>query len=232
MRKLIKVLDIEFEQEIQPWEVPAFRGAVIETAGRSNILFHNHKQDKFVYAYPLIQYKRINKKPHLVCIEEGVDEIHKFFENMQEGVFLNERAYELKIGNLSLDTFTMQVWDTAFHFHLNDWLPLNQNNYEKYNEIDDQNEKLQFLNKILTGNILSFAKGINWTIDKPIITKIDKIDRIKTLRIKGIPRVVFTVSFKTNVSLPQNIGLGKNSSLGYGIVRENRRRTVNNFKNI
>jgi len=84
----IRVLDIEFENDIQPWEVPAFRGAVIESAGRKNILFHNHKQDKFVYSYPLIQYKRIGKKPHLVCIDDGVDEIHKFFESMQEGVFL------------------------------------------------------------------------------------------------------------------------------------------------
>ena len=220
----IRLLDIEFENEIQPWEVPAFRGAVIESAGRKNILFHNHKQDKFVYSYPLIQYKRIGKKPHLVCIEEGVDEIHKFFENMQEGVFLNDRPYELKIGNLRLNTFTMQVWDKAFYYHLNDWLPLNQDNFKKYQTIEDENEKIQFLNKILTGNILSFAKGINWTIDKPIITKIDTIDRIKTLRIKGVPRVVFTVSFKTNVFLPSNIGLGKSSSLGYGIVRENKRK--------
>ena len=73
--KKLRVLDIEFENEIQPWEVPAFRGAVIESAGRKNILFHNHKRDKFVYSYPLIQYKRIGKKPHLVCIDDGVDEI-------------------------------------------------------------------------------------------------------------------------------------------------------------
>ncbi len=220
----IKILDIEFENEIQPWEVPAFRGAVIESAGRKNIMFHNHNQDKFVYSYPLIQYKRVGKKPHLVCIEDGVDEIHKFFENMQEGVFLNDRPYELKIGKLQLNTFTMQVWDKAFHYHLSDWLPLNQDNYTKYNAITDDNEQIQFLNKILTGNVLSFAKGIDWTIDKSIITKIDTIDRIKTLRIKGVPRVVFNVSFKTNISMPISIGLGKNVSLGYGVVREDKRK--------
>ena len=220
----IRILDIEFENEIQPWEVPAFRGAIIESAGRKNIMFHNHKQDKFVYSYPLIQYKRVGKKPHLVCIEDGVDEIHKFFENMQEGVFLNDRPYELKIGKLQLNTFTMQVWDKAFYYHLSDWLPLNQDNYTKYNAITDDNEQIQFLNKILTGNVLSFAKGIDWTIDKSIITKIDTIDRIKTLRIKGVPRVVFNVSFKTNISMPISIGLGKNVSLGYGVVREDKRK--------
>jgi len=107
---------------------------------------------------------------------------------------------------------------------LSDWLPLNQDNYTKYNAITDDNEQIQFLNKILTGNVLSFAKGIDWTIDKSIITKIDTIDRIKTLRIKGVPRVVFNVSFKTNISMPISIGLGKNVSLGYGVVREDKRK--------
>ncbi len=219
----IRVLDIEFENEIHPWEVPAFRGAIIESAGRKNIIFHNHKQDKFVYSYPLIQYKRIGKKPHLVCIEDGVDEIHKFFENMQEGVFLNERPYEIKIGNLHLNSFTLQVWDKAFLYRITDWSPLNQENYTKYGKIEDENERMTFLNRILTGNILSFAKGINWTVEKVIISKIDRIDKIKTLRIKGVPRVVFNVSFKTNVFLPNGIGLGKNVALGFGVVHEIRK---------
>ena len=221
--KKIRLLDIEFENEIQLGEVSAFRGAVIESAGRKNIIFHNHKKDKFVYSYPLIQYKRIGKKPHLVCIEDGVDEIHKFFENMQEGVFLNDRPYELKIGNLNLNTFTLQVWDKAFLYRINDWSPLNQDNFTKYNELDNEAERMTFLNRILTGNILSFAKGIGWNVDKTIISKIDKIDKTKNLRIKGSPRVVFNVSFKTNVFLPNGIGLGKNVALGFGVVREKKK---------
>lgn len=222
--KTIRVLDISFENEIKPWEVPAFRGAVIETAGKKNIIFHNHKQDKFVYSYPLIQYKRIGKKPHLVCIDEGVDEIHKFFENMQEGIFLNDRPYEIKIENLHLNTFTMQVWDKAFKYTIYDWLPLNQENFKKYQQLEDDGEREQFLNRILNGNILSFAKGINWNVDKTIITKIESIDGVKELRIKGVKRVVFNVSFKTNVFLPSSIGLGKNVSIGYGVVREDKRK--------
>lgn len=221
--KKIRVLDVEFENEITASEVPAFRGAIIETAGRKNILFHNHNQKKFIYSYPLIQYKRINKRPHLICINRGVDEIHKFFENMQEGVFLNERAYELKIGNLSLNTTDVRMCERAIHYNLTNWIPISQKNYSTYNGIKDENDKIQFLNKILTGNILSFAKGIGWTIDKPIITKIDKIDKTKSLRIKGVSKIAFDLSFKTNVLLPDNIGLGKSSSLGFGVIKKEKK---------
>ena len=29
MMKTVKILNIEFENEIEPWEIPAFRGAVM-----------------------------------------------------------------------------------------------------------------------------------------------------------------------------------------------------------
>ena len=62
----------------------------METAGRENTLFHNHLGKDYRFSYPLIQYKRIRKKPHLFCIEDGVDEVHHFFENKQEGLMLGE----------------------------------------------------------------------------------------------------------------------------------------------
>ena len=116
--KKIRILDVTFENEIAAWEVPALRGAIIETAGRENTLFHNHLNKDYLYSYPLIQYKRIGKKPHLVCVEEGVDVVHHFFENKQEGLMLGDRLYELKVEQLNLNSFTMQVWDKSFNYLL------------------------------------------------------------------------------------------------------------------
>ena len=218
--KKIRLLDISFENEIQPWEVAAFRGAIIATVGRNHILFHNHEKDGFRYGYPLIQYKRIGKKPHLVCIEEGVDEIHHFFENKQVGLILGQRPYELVVDQLRLSKFNMQVWDRSFNYLIQDWFPLSQKNYKIYKEITSEIEQLEFLEKILIGNILSFAKGIDWNIDKKIALKITEILRTNTISLKGVKREAFTVNFKCNVFLPNYISLGKNASLGFGTVRE------------
>jgi len=221
--KRIKVLDISFENDIQAWELPYLRGAIVATVGKDHILFHNHQDDKFRYAYPLIQYKTIGKKPHLVCIDNAVDEVHHFFEKKQEGVFLGERPYELKVGNINLNQFTMQVWDKAFHYRIYNWLPLNQKNYSVYHSFDDEQEKKNLLQKTLTGNILSFAKGIDWHVDKPIITQIKEIQKINFVKVKGIKREAFTVTFRSNVFLPNHIGLGKNASLGFGVLSEERK---------
>jgi len=222
--KKIKILNIAFQNEIQPWEVAAFRGAIIATAGRSHVLFHNHEKEGFRYSYPLIQYKRIGKKPHLICVEKGVEDIHHFFENMQEGVLLGDRPYELIVDELRLNKFNLQVWDKSFNYLIQDWFPLNQKNYKMYKELTSEIQQFEFLEKILIGNILSFAKGVDWNIDKEIELKITEILRTNHISLKGVKREAFTVKFKCNVFLPNYISLGKNASLGFGTVREYRKK--------
>lgn len=221
--KKIRLLDVTFENEIQPWEVEAFRGAIIATAGRNHILFHNHQNNGFRYSYPLIQYKRIGKKPHLVCIEEGIDEVHHFFENKQEGLMLGKRRYALLVEKIRLNKFNLQVWDKSFNYLIQDWFPLTQKNYKDYKAITSEIKQLEFLEKVLIGNILSFAKGIGWNIDKQIDLKLTNILRTNAISFKGVRREAFTLNFKSNVFLPNYISLGKNASLGFGTVREIRK---------
>ena len=218
----LRVLDITFENPIEAWEVPAFRGGVVQTAGKENTLFHNHLGKDYRFSYPLIQYKRIRKKPHLVCIEEGVDEVHHFFENKQEGLMLGKRQYELRVEQIRLNRFTMQVWDKSFNYFLQDWLPFNQENYKAFKELASELEQMEFLERILKGNILSFAKGIGWQVDKEIKVRIGEILRVNIITVKGVKREAYTLRFSTNVFIPNHIGLGKNASLGFGVVWEER----------
>jgi hypothetical protein len=218
--KKIRILYIEFENDIASYEISAFRSAVVQIAGNENIIFHNHLKKSFRYSYPLIQYKQINKHPVIICIDEGVEEIHHFFEKKQIGIILGKREYELKILKLNLNQFIMQVWDKTFYYHLRNWLPLNQKNYSEFKKIDNEIEQIEYLEKILTGNILSFARGIEWEIDKKIQLRINKINDKKIITVKKVKREAYTIDFSTNVFIPNHIGLGKNASVGFGIVKQ------------
>ncbi len=224
----IRILDVEFENPINAWEVPAFRGAVVATVGKDHILFHNHINETYRFKYPLIQYKRIRKRPHLYCIEEGVDEVHHFFENKQTGLILGNRPYELKVNRINLNKFTMQVWDKTFNYFMQEWLPFNQDNYREFKMLRNEFEQLEFLEKILKGNILAFAKGIEWNVDKEIKLRIHDVVRKNSIPVKGIKREAYTVNFSTNVFIPNYIGLGRNASLGFGVVWEKRDKSSRN----
>lgn len=218
--KKIRILQVVFENEIESYELSAFRAAVIEQTGRKYDLFHNHTENKEIYRYPLIQYKRIYKNPAILCIEEGVDQLHHFFENKCEIIMIGDKQLELKVKQLQMNQFTMQVWDSWFYYNIENWVALNEENYLKFNAIDSLSDQLLFLEKTLIANIIAFAKGINWTIDKEIKVSITQMNDPKIIKIKNTRFTTFNLSFKSNVFLPNYIGLGKSVSKGFGMVRE------------
>ena len=218
--KKIRLITIKFDTEIAAYEIPAFRGAIAEKAGFENTLFHNHLKDgSFAYRYPLIQYKRIGKSPAIICVEDGVDEIHHFFQNRSWNVVLGDREVQLKVGSLNMNQITMQVWEKSFDYRIRNWLPLSQENYKAYQAITSDMDRTEFLEKKLIGNIISMAKGIQWDIDKEIKLRITELSRPKKLTYKQQFLMGFDAVFKTNVFIPNWIGLGKGVSMGMGVVK-------------
>lgn len=219
--KKLRYLKVEFEGAIKPHEIPAFRGAVAQKAGLENPLFHNHDPGKgYLFRYPLIQYKTLRQKPALLCIEQGVEEVHKFFENKNWEIEISGEKLNLCIDKLDLNQFTMQVWNKSFDYSIRNWIALNQENYQKYQALTGIAEKTEFLEKKLVGNILAFAKGIDWHVDKTIDLKITDLKTPKPVKVKDQKLMGFNATFRTNVFLPNFIGLGKNVSLGYGVVKK------------
>jgi len=220
MIKKIRLLTVTFDAEIKAYEVPAFRGAIIDKVGQQHVLFHNHLNDGFRYQYPTIQYKAIRHQPAIVCIDEGVDEIHRYFQQPDWSLWLGDRKMDMKVANLFLNQFTLQVWATTFKYAIHNWIALSQENYQKYKSIEAETDRLAMLERILTANILAFAKGVGWTVEKPIELKIISSPVTRPVPLKGQKLLAFDLQFTTNVSLPNYIGLGKSVSIGYGMIRQ------------
>jgi hypothetical protein len=217
--KKIRYLRIHFDTEIEPFEIAAFRGAVIAKAGNDHILFHNHLNNReFLYGYPVIQYKRIGKNPALVCMDYGVDEVHHLFSQQNLEVNIGQRPVTLAVKNLQMDLYTLQVWEKLFAYRLYNWLALNQENYLVYQNLTDDLAKIAFLESVLKANILSFAKGMKWDVDRTINLRIDEVIKSKIVPYKKQKLMAFDVKFRSNVSLPDYLGLGKGVSLGFGTV--------------
>ncbi|MBO4738135.1 MAG: hypothetical protein J5606_01090 [Bacteroidales bacterium] len=216
----LKIWTIFFNNPIATEEIPALRGAVIANVGLENSLFHNHDaDDKLNYRYPLIQYKRIHQKAAIVCVGEGVEAFGTFFANCCFDIRLGQRDVTLQVEQTNAYQHLVQLWDTMFTYHIRKWLPLNQENYEKYMALESMADKFAMLERLLTGNILSFAKGVGIHFEKQVECKITEIDEPRLITFKGVKMMAFDAEFKCNVSLPDYVGLGKGVSLGYGTVK-------------
>ena len=219
--KKIRTLLVSFSNDIPAHKVNAFRGAIIEKVGREEVAFHNHVGDtQYVYQYPLIQYKTVQGQPAIVCLEEGVDEIHKLFEQRNWKIKILGETIDLKVDRLDLKTTTLNVWDKQFEYSLYRWQALNDKNYREYSQLHSLTEKIKMLERILTGNILSFAKGIEWHIEQSVKLSITDVAFERLNKMKEINVAVLNIRFRCNVALPDWIGLGKGVSKGFGVIKK------------
>lgn len=221
----IKTLTLIFDGEIARHEVPLFRGAVIASMrGEANVLYHNHREDEgYRYAYPLIQYKRIRRHAAIVCLNEGADIIGQFLSEGLREYQIGDHTVRMSPESLRPAQLVMQTWQDEFHYSLRRWLPLNSDNYRRYQAADGLSERIALLESILKGNILSMAKGLGITVEHEIKVTITSLSAPYLQKNKGTRLMAFDLEFNSNFSLPDFAGLGKNASIGYGVVTRRER---------
>lgn len=221
--KKIRTLLIKADTRISVSEIPLFRGAVINLLGGACSLYHNHGAgDGVLYRYPLIQYKRINQRGAILGIEQGTEVLGKFLSKSGSVLAIGEREAEYGIVDISARQCLMQVWDEQFEYQIRKWLPFNAENYRAYSAADGLSDRIHLLESILTGNMLSFAKGVGETISSTIVCTITVLEPPVLYTYKGVRMMGFDAVFKTNISLPDHIGLGKGVSLGFGTIKQKR----------
>lgn len=179
---------------------------------------HNHKGDKFVYKYPNIQYKVIDNNPVILGIEDGAKILQKkniFLEDIikigENEIISNQREISSVKVRLGLSSNIIK------YKFITPWIALNQKNIKKYNDAD-LIEKDNILQKIFIGNILSFSKGMGYTVESPIKVKLEVKER--NVNFKGNKMKGFIGEFYTNFEIPDNLAIGKSISRGFGTVKK------------
>lgn len=224
----IRFLEVVFDTQIQPWEIPAFRGAIANMVGWKNEDFHNHhKNGEVKYAYPKIQYKDQNGFSSMVCIGDTVDQMYLVFTDSKKKISFSGKEHRLDVKELRLNSFDVKLTKYPMRYKIKRWLPLNQHNFKKYDSLDDIDAKTKMLEGILIGNLLSFFKGIHLWVEERIVLDFVKITKIQPLKFKKQKVLAFDGVFDVNVALPDHIGLGKGVSVGFGGVEQIRRNRKN-----
>lgn len=221
MCKYIRTLTITFDFSIENWELPLFRGAVIDAIGAAaDILFHNHSSaDQLRYSYPLIQYKRQGGNACIVAVDHGADIIGQFVASGCSTLMIGERKVTCDIGQLRPRRVLMQLWQSPFHYHVSRWLPLNAKNYAAYTACDNADERRALLQDILKGNLLSMLKGLDIWLDGDLNVTITRLGEPYLLRYKGVQLMAFNADFESNLSIPAGVGVGRHVSVGFGTIR-------------
>ena len=94
---------------------------------------HNHKDDKFIYRYPHIQYKVLNNNPVLLGIEDGAKIIQENDIFLDDVIKIGQQEFESNQREISFKKVKLGVSDEIIKYKfITPWLALNQNNIKKY----------------------------------------------------------------------------------------------------
>lgn len=216
----IRLVTALLETHISPIEIPFLRGNMIRLSG-DDPLFHNHRANGFDYVYPLVQYKRINGCAAVVGINRGGDALLRVLGSGEE-ISLRLGNREAKVDAVMFRTEKVPVAceaDAAYTYSISRWLPLNSENYQTYRQVEALSERVSMLEKILVGNILSFAKGVGVFFESPVECRILDLESAGLVKYKEVELMSFWAKFRCNVRLPELIGLGKSVSMNHGVVK-------------
>ncbi len=202
------ILNFDSDKNVTPVQLRGFLSHLFTNISE----FHHHSDNS--YHYPLIQYKKIDKKLAVIGIGEFSDVV---FEKMSNLDHITTQDQKIPLNNMELkNTVYYPKEVTGKYKFASPWIALNKENYAKYSLLARKEQK-QFLEKILVGNILSMLKGMGIFIDKKIAVNIKSYKSITTTAHQN-KFAGFFCEWDSSMNLPEYCGLGKSISKGFGVV--------------
>lgn len=183
---------------------------------RGNVLVHNHNDSGLIYSYPRIQYKVIDGEAKIIGLAEGA-ELLKEMPTLRT-LSLGKQAVAVEKIELQESTEIIGISNSVEKYHfLTPWLALNEKNYQQYLRSGNNYQRKKLLEKVIIGNIISMAKGLNFTVPGPLYGKLENYQEIET-SLKGMPMLGFYSIFSVNFQIPEYWGIGKSVSRGFGTI--------------
>lgn len=217
----LQICRIKFpEIKLQTRDAHKLRGYFGNLFKEHSPILHNHYEDgRFRYKYPSIQYKVINNVPTLIGIQEGAELLPSLFLKIKE-LDINGQKFSINAKNIALTNEKAGYSSSLHEYQFSTlWMGLNQINYAKYHKLESEEEKQDMLNAILVGHILSFFRntGVELNANERLMAKVNLEE--KSTKFKENKMIAFSGSFIVNALLPDEIGLGKAVSRGFGTIK-------------
>lgn len=218
----IDMMRVVFDWRMGAKELSRFRGAICEAAGREAHLFHNHDPEtgKHLYRFPQIQYRLDRNRACLIGFNAGADAISQFMRRWDgtlrwEGEIIRPH---LAVGRREL--LQGMPSEQMRTYRLKDWLALNRDNYQWWQQTPSLVQRVGRLEEILAAHFLMMAKGLDWNIKWDFQVSIQDIERIRTLTYRDVKRLGFDIVFQANADIPRHLALGKAVSEGFGRIHK------------
>jgi len=171
----------------------------------------------FIHRYPVIQCKQVKSGLIVIGISQGAGCLF-WLTRDQTGLGAGESSCRITARDPTIRAEPFGVVDTVSSYEfLTPWLALNQQNAKKFYDLQGKPQRDAFMQKLLTDQLKTLAKSLDYEITLPITCEA-KV-RFRRERIDRENVMVFLGKFRTNLAIPDFLGIGQSVSQGYGTMK-------------
>lgn len=186
--------------------------------------FHNHESeedpDYKKQEYPLIQFRCPNGLLMLWGLQQGAGVL----QNMMLHEML--RGFQYKGMHCRVDPTQTGVQQhelgfaensDLYTYELNYFVALTAANFKSWQHLPDAAKRMERLQQLLANNIAMFCRAAGFVLDKSkLVVQIYWVWHARWVIIKEHKVLAFTLSYQSNLVMPDGIALGRQTRLGYG----------------
>ncbi len=181
------------------------------------ITLHKANTTGFIHRYPVLQCKQIKTDLIVTGISQGAGCLCQL---MRDKTMLGtgESTCRITTRDPAIRSEPFGVADTSISYEfLTPWLALNQQHAKKFYDLNGKPERDAFMQKLLTAQLTILAKSLDYRITVPV--SCDAKVRFRRDRIGRENVMVFLGKFRTNLHIPDYLGIGLSISQGYGTIK-------------
>jgi hypothetical protein len=179
----------------------------------------NHKENiaGFIHRYPVLQCKQIKGDLIVTGIGQGADCLLQLTrDRMVLGA--GETACRIISRDPAIRPELFGVAGTVITYEfLTPWYALNQQNAGKFYDLNGKPRRDAFMQKLLAAQLHTLTKSLDYGITAPLSCEA-KV-RFRRDRIGRENVMVFLGKFRTNLHIPDYLGIGLSVSQGYGTIK-------------
>ncbi|MBI4854572.1 MAG: hypothetical protein HY819_22465 [Acidobacteria bacterium] len=189
------------------------RGAVAKSFPDEPI-FHQHEGGKFVYRYPIIQYRWERNAGIIMGINEGAEKIVRIpwldlhLELAENKVVISDAEIYYRKGQFAISNRLER------YSLLSPWVPFNQENYKTYQNLSLSEQVLE-RDRLLVAQILMTLRGLKIDFPERLYAAFELTHSV-IAPYKDQALTGFLGHFSTNAVLPDHFAIGRAVSHGYG----------------
>jgi hypothetical protein len=174
--------------------------------------------ERSIHRYPAIQCKLVRHEMMVIGICQGAGFLFQLTEGQGEIMTGKNRCTIVsRDPGIRDEAFGITGGIYQYEF-LTPWLALNQQYAKKFYELKGKPARDAFMQKILNTHLNTLAKSLDYTPDRSVTCTAHV--RFLRERIDRENVIVFLGKFRTNLRIPDYLGIGQSVSQGFGTLRE------------